>query len=106
MLSLEKQKPEMKDIEDHVVTRLATQWRQLGKQLNIDQNLLDILQHDYPNDCEECCSRMLDAWLQWNTHANTTWGILIDAIDRLPTGMKLYLIVKVYKIRVGECPTL
>ena len=83
----------MKDIEDHVVTIVATQWRHLGNQLNIDQNLLDILQHDYPNDCKECCSRMLDAWLQQNTHENTTWGILIDAIDRLPTGMNQATII-------------
>ena len=77
----------MKDIEDHVVTPVATQWRQLGSQLNIDQNSLDILQHNYPNDCEECCSRMLDDWLDQNTHENTTREILIDAIHRLPTGM-------------------
>ena len=73
----------MKDIEEHVVTRLATQWRQLGNQLNIDDNSLDILKHNFLNDCKECCSRMLDAWLQ----ENTTWEILINAIDKLPTGM-------------------
>ena len=82
----------MKDLEEHVVTRFATQWRQLGYLLNIDQNLLDILQCNYPNDCEECCSRMLDAWLQQNTKENTTWETLIDAIDKLPTGMKVLLI--------------
>ena len=68
-----------------MVTRFATQWRQLGNQLNIDHNSLDILQHDFPNDCKECCSRMLDAWLQ----ENTTWEILINATDKLPTGMYL-----------------
>ena len=80
----------MKDIEDHVVTTVATQWRQLGNQLNIDQNSLDILQHNYPNNCEECCSRMLADWLDQNTHEKTTWEILIDAIHRLPTGTLLY----------------
>ena len=86
---LEKEKPEMKDLEEHVVTMFATQWRQLGYLLNIDQNSLDILQHDNPNDCKECCSRMLDDWLQENTKENTTWEILINAIDILPTGMKM-----------------
>ena len=79
----------MKDLEEHVVTRFATQWRQLGYLLNIDQNSLDILQHDYPNDCKECCSRMLDDWLQENTKEITTWEILINAIDILPTGMEV-----------------
>ena len=80
----------MKDVEDYLVTRLATQWRQLGEQLNIDQNSLDILQHNYPNDCEECCSRMLADWLDQNTHENTTWGTLIDAFDKVSTGMKIF----------------
>ena len=81
----------MKDIEDYVVTVLATQWRQLGNQLNIDENSLDILQHDYPNDCKMCCSRMLADWLDQNTYKNTTWEILINAIHRLPTGIKVLL---------------
>ena len=80
----------MKDVEDHVVTRLATRWRQLGEHLNIDQNSLDILQHNYPNDCEECCSRMLADWLDKNTHENTTWGALIDAVDKVLRGMKIF----------------
>ena len=80
----------MKDVEDHVVTRLATRWRQLGEHLNIDQNSLDILQHNYPNDCEECCSRMLADWLDQNTYENTTWGALIDAFDKVSTGMKIF----------------
>ena len=76
----------MKDIEEHVVPYLATHWRQLGKLLNIDQNSTDILQHDHPNNCKECCSRMLDDWLQENKQEDTTWEILMRAIDKLPTG--------------------
>jgi len=79
----------MKDVEDYVVIKLATQWRELGNQLNIDENSLDILQKDYPNDCKKCCSKMLDDWLQQNTQGNTTWEILLNAIDKLPKGIKL-----------------
>ena len=88
-----KEKPQMKDIEDYVVIRLATQWKQLGNLLNIDQDSLNILQHDNPTDCIKCCSKMLDAWLQENTQEKTTWEILIHAIDKLPTGMENKLIV-------------
>ena len=77
----------MKDIENDVVKRVATQWKQLGEQLNIDQDSLNILECNYPNDCEECCSRMLADWLDQNIRENTTWKILIDAVDKLPTGM-------------------
>ena len=86
----------IKDIENYIATTLATQWRKLGEQLNIDQSSLAILQHNYPNDCEECCNRMLADWLEQNTHENTTWEILINAIDRLPTGIKSIIIRYIY----------
>ena len=80
----------MKDVEDHVVIRMATRWRQLGEHLNVDQNSMDILQHNYPNDCQECCSRMLADWLDQNTHENTTWRALIDSVDKVLRGMKIF----------------
>ena len=83
----------MKDIDDYVVNRYAPQWKQLGRQLNIDQNLINILQHDHGNDCVECCTRMLEAWLEQNIYDDVTWEILIYVIDNLPidlTGMWLY----------------
>ena len=86
----------MKDIEDHVVTRYATQWRQLGNLLNIDQNSLDKLQHNYPDDCEKCCSIMFEAWFQENTQEDKTWEILNTAINKLPTG-KLSNLIAIMK---------
>ena len=76
--------PTVRDINDHVVTKWAPQWKQLGRQLNIDQDFIDIIQHDRGNDCVECCSRMLEAWLEQNTHNDATWETLINAIDNLP----------------------
>ena len=74
----------MKDINDYVVPRYAPRWKQLGRQLNIDQNLINILQHDHGGDCVECCTRMLEAWLEQNTLDNATWETLFYAIDNLP----------------------
>ena len=74
----------MKDIEDHVVIRWAPQWKQLGRQLKIDQKLINIIQYDHGNNCVECCSRMLEIWLEQNTRDNATWEVLINAIDNLP----------------------
>ena len=85
--TLGKERPQMKDLENHVTTGYDPHWIQLGKQLNIDQCLLNIIQHDHGRDCVECCSRMLDTWLQENTHNNATWDILINAIDRLPNDL-------------------
>ena len=83
-----KEKPTMRDTENHVVTKWAPQWKQLGRQLNVDQSLINIIQHDHGNDCVECCSRMLEAWLEQNTHDTTTWETLIKAIDNLPIDLK------------------
>ena len=58
---LGKERQQIKDLENHVITRYAPQWIQLGKQLGIDQCLLNIMQHDHGRDCVECCSRMLNA---------------------------------------------
>ena len=65
-LTLEKEKPTLKDINDYVVNKWSSQWKQLGRQLNIDQNFINILQHDHGSDCVECCTRMLEAWLEQN----------------------------------------
>ena len=77
----------MKDIENHVVVRWAPQWRQLGRQLNIEEHQMNIIEHDHPNNCEECCSKMLSDWLEQNTYNDTTWEVLIRAIDKLPEEM-------------------
>ena len=83
-----KEKPQIKDIENHVVTEYATQWRQLGNLLNINKISMDILQRDHPDDCKKCCSMMFEAWLDENTQENTTWEVLIIAIKKLPTGIR------------------
>ena len=74
-----------------MVIRYAPQWKHLGRLLNIDQNLISILQHNYGNDCVKCCIRMLEAWLEQSTYDDATWEILICAIDNLPFDL------------IGEC---
>ena len=74
----------MKDIDNHVVPRWAPQWRQLGRQLNIADHLMNIIGHDHHNDCETCCSKMLSNWLEQNISNNVNWGILIDALGKFP----------------------
>ena len=71
----------MKDLENHVVPKWASKWRKLGVQLDIDNHLMDNIDHDYPKDCEMCCSKMLAEWLNKNTGA--CWEDLIIAVDRL-----------------------
>ena len=64
-----------------MVTKCATNWQQLGKNLEINDDLLNIIEKDYPHDCERCCSKMLSEWLDLTPDAS--WKILYDAMDKL-----------------------
>ena len=76
----ENNRPELKDINNYVVIMCATKWKFLGENLNIHEDLLNIIDKDNPNNCENCCTKMLSLWLDLNP--NASWGILLDAVDK------------------------
>ena len=78
-----KCKPKIEDLQNHVVPKWASKWKQLGKQLNIDEHLMDIIDCDHPNDCETCCNEMFFEWLDCNPFAS--WEDIITAEDNLST---------------------
>ena len=57
----------------------APKWRQLGAELGVGDHLMDIIEHDHPNDCETCCRKMLDEWLD----CSSSWDDVIVAVDTL-----------------------
>ena len=71
----------MRDIDDHVVEKFATKWKQLGSQLNMGEHLIRNIEFDHRNDCEGACRKMLSRWLEET--ANPTWGTLINALDKV-----------------------
>ena len=60
----------------------ATNWKQLGLNLKIDDNLLNIIERDDPHDCERCYSKMLSEWLKLTP--NASWKMLCNAIENIP----------------------
>ena len=62
-----------------MVIKYAANWKQLGKNLNINEDLLNIIDNDYPH-CEDCCSKMLSDWLDFTPHAS--WETLLNAVDK------------------------
>ena len=89
---LGSERPEMKDINNYVVIKCAVNWKQLGENLNLNKDLLNIIEKDNPNCCEDCCSKMLGDWLDSNV--NASWKILLDAVsettsmsNRVPEGL-------------------
>jgi len=83
MFDLGSQRPKLDDLNNRVVPWWAPQWRQLGEQLKVGDHLMRIIEHDYPNDCETCCSKMLTEWLD-NT-PTASWEDLTTAVNNLPS---------------------
>ena len=71
----------MKDIDNHVVIRWASHWKEIATQLNIEEHLIRNIDYDLPNNCVDCCRRMLGDWLEQEKHP--TWEKLINAIDQV-----------------------
>ena len=80
-----KEKPSIIDINNHVVPMWAPKWRQLGTELNIQEHLMNIIEHDHPDDCETCCSKMFTEWLDNSPAA--CWEDVTTAVDNLLSGM-------------------
>ena len=79
------QKPLMKDIDSYVVLRWASKWKELARQLNIEEYLIRNIEHDYPSDCIKCCGKMLSDWLEQSKHP--TWEKLISVLDQVPESL-------------------
>ena len=77
---LENKRPQLKDIDNHVVIKCATKWKELGRHLDIHEHILNITEKDNPHSCESCCSKMLSDWL--DSTPNATWAVLLDAVDK------------------------
>ena len=71
----------MKDIDNNVVEKCASKWKELGSRLNMGEHLIRNIEYDYPNDCERCCRIMLSKWLEETAHP--TWDILIRAFAEI-----------------------
>ena len=63
-----------------MVIKHAMNWKQLGRNLEIDSSLLNIIEKNNPNDCESCCTKMLSEWLDVTPAAS--WQMLFNAMDK------------------------
>ena len=103
-------RPLLRDLHDHVVPKVAHKWRDLGVQLfrSDQQETLDIIKSNHPQDAEECCKRVLKKWL--DTTAEATWDQLITALrspsielDYLSTQIEYMMIIECEHYRVHRC---
>ena len=77
-------RPDMKDLEAHIVQQQAAQWERLGIELGLkDYHIANISKdNEYnPNRSVTCCRAMLQKWLEIDPSA--TWSKLNDAIKKI-----------------------
>lgn len=74
-------RPNIKELHNHVVSEVADNWKDLGTQL-LDSGclkILDIIESDHPHDAVKCCKKMFQKWL--DTKPDATWNQLIEALN-------------------------
>ena len=79
--------PQLKELWEHVVPRVAAHWQEIGVQLDIECYILDIVDKDHGHHgCEETCRRMFQRWLERKAHTGTqerTWKTVVDALNKV-----------------------
>jgi len=79
LLVLLDSKPELKHLNNLVLPYYASGWRKIGHYLGLEDGQLDNIDHDNYHRAEDCCSAVLEEWLQMDVTA--TWNKVIVAID-------------------------
>ena len=72
-------RPKLSEALNFVIPQHASQWKQIGLQLGLQTGWLDGVEGGNPINCEWCCERMLQKWLDITT--NATWKQLFDSVD-------------------------
>ena len=77
--------PDMRDVDELVVTRVAVNWERLALRLGVEGCVSEVVFKNHPNDYEGACREMLDRWLRGDRHTGKeerTWSTLLTALDR------------------------
>lgn len=93
----------MKNLHDHVVRKVAPQWKDLGVQLLTpdQQSELDIIEKDHPHDSAECCKRLFQKWL--DTDIKASWDQLIAVLRNPNIGLNHVATQLVEHLKSIEC---
>ena len=72
----------MRDLNRYVTKRkYATDWKDIGIELGLDLDVLDIIEKDHHDRSVACYQKTLDKWLKLAT--NPTWKILEVALTNV-----------------------
>ena len=72
----------MKNLNRYVITKYATDWHNVGIELGVDLDVLNVIKQDNPQQSKACFQQSLQQWLQLNTD-NATWSALEVALTNV-----------------------
>ena len=75
--------PALKLLNKHVRKEVSSKWHDLGLELleQEDEERLNEIESNNPNDVSKCCKEMFQLWLRKCT--NATWNQLIEALKEV-----------------------
>ena len=79
----------MRELNRYVTRKYATDWYDIGIELGLDLDVLDIINKDCLQQCTQCLQKTLDKWLKLNTE-DASWKTLevaITNINRVKLGL-------------------
>ena len=72
-------KPDIQLLNRLVRPKAAHKWKDLGAQLMISMDRLEVIDQNNPRDAEACCTEMFTAWLRNDIEAS--WTKLVNALN-------------------------
>jgi len=95
----------MRDLNRYVIKKYAADWEDIGIELGLQLDILNIVKQNNPLRVEGCLKDVLDRWLKLTP--NATWKVLeialtnvrrqqlsLDPVDDVYGG-KIFIIIKV-----------
>jgi len=82
VLLTENERPMMKDLNRYVIRKHANNWYDVGLELGLETDVLDIIDSDHHQQCVTCFRKTLDKWLNLNTD-DATWNTLEVALTNV-----------------------
>ena len=72
----------MKDLNRYVTKKYATDWYDIGLELDLELDVLEIIKKDNPQQSVTCFQKTLDKWLKLNGD-DATWKTLEVALTNV-----------------------
>ena len=79
----------MKDLNRYVIRRYSIDWYDIGMELGLETDVLNIIENDNSQQCVICFRKTLDKWLKLNV-TDATWKTLevaITNVTRIKNGL-------------------